>query len=121
VPVRFSILSVRGEKNGAKADTHLKRSPLTRVKRSTAILVSTYIDVASAPDAATVIYAYTGSKTKRSVLRWTEAGRLGSPAAGRYRNHITFRGSKTGTYVFTATVRIGDEVHTKSTRIKVTK
>jgi hypothetical protein len=119
IPVAFSILSVRAEKFGAKADMQLNKQPLKQVKVGGKIFLSVYIEVTSAPPGAGTDYDYTVKRGKQTALHQTVSAVLSSPGTGRFRAHVTFKPSKPGKYAVTVRVTVGDQTRSKAASIRV--
>jgi hypothetical protein len=108
----FSLLSVRVEKSGSKADFQLARAPLTRTQVGRKVDLSIYVRIQSVPDDTPLLVEWTvthgstctGSSCTVGYNKLQET--LNHGDAGEYRDPWTFTPRFAGTYTFNARVTV---------------
>jgi hypothetical protein len=121
IPVDFSIISARIEKNKAKPDVNLLRPALKRVKVGTKVYLSIYAVIRSAPAGGTITFQYDVAVGGRSVLHRVVSRALGSFPSEPFREFTTLKLTQTGKQVFTAKVALNERSEVKSTSIAVVR
>jgi hypothetical protein len=121
IPVDFILLSARTEVFGSRSDTNLKRAPVRQVRPGVNVYSSLYIEVLSAPDGASARANVRISIQGKTVLqrRVQTHLHLTPGATDIFRDHVSFKPARAGSYRETWQVTIGGQSKQKSATLRV--
>lgn len=121
VPVDFSIISARLEKNRAKPDVNLSSPALKRAKIGTKVYLSVYVVVRSAPSGSTMTFQYDVTAGGQAVMHRVVSRTLSSVPSQPFREFTVLKLTHTGRQTFTAKVTLNGQSEVKGTSINVVR
>jgi hypothetical protein len=119
--LEVSVISVKIEKKGSKADWGLSRASLKKATAKSGVLLSIYYTTASAGQSDVVGDQWTVTKNRKVVFRKGKSHRLGKPTSDLYRDYIGFKLGPRGIYVYTGRVTITGVSDAGRTNIRAVK
>jgi len=100
--VHLTILDVRVERNGAKAD--LTKPSLRVVKAGQKALLSIYVNIEEGAAGSTLTFTFSAKHGGAQVLSKTSSGSVPATLPAELRQTVVLQPSKQGKYTFTGTV-----------------
>lgn len=116
-----TVISVRVEKAGSKADSTLSHPSLKRVSVGSTVELSIYYTVQNGARTHKVTDIWRLKLGTRAMLKRIVSHRLHMPAPGLYRDHLSYQLRDPGAYTYVGRVRIGGFSRAGITRVRAVR